>query len=185
MLILLVMANIVVFALMAASTGEFAWSATTLYAWGGNLGVTSLHGQPWRLLTALFLHAGISHIVGNMLLLAITGSFVERKIGPAPMLAAYLACGLAASLASACTHPGTVSIGASGAIAGLLGIMVAFYASRRMPEIRGAWIAQTVGLNALYSFVPNVDWTAHAAGFVTGLAAGALLLKRHPLWRTG
>lgn len=181
MLILVIIANVVVYLIMAATVGDLSFDADTLVGWGGNLGELSLNGQPWRLVTAMYLHAGPMHILGNMVLLSITGMFLELRIGPVRSLAAYTVCGLAGSLLSATAHPDVVSVGASGAIAGLLGIMVAFYLSGRVPEIRGAWIAQTVGVNALYSLAPNVDWAAHAGGFMAGvLVAGGLLAAGLP-----
>ena len=161
---------------MAAETGRFAWSARTLFNWGGNLGTLSLRTEPWRLITCTFLHANPGHILGNMVLLAITGSFLERRLGSARFLLGYGACGIAASILSAWYHPMVVGIGASGAIAGLLGILIVLYLAGRAREISGAWLTQTVGVNAIYSFVPNVDWTAHLGGLLAGFVVGALFL---------
>ena len=174
-LIFILALNVLIYAAMAASTGQFSWSARQLLHWGADLGELSLHGQPWRLLTAMFLHASPMHIFGNMTLLAVTGPYVERKIGAIPVLIAYLLCGLVASLFSAIGHPAIVGVGASGAIAGLLGIMVAFYMSGHAPEVSGAWIAQTVGFNAVLSLTAGVDWLAHLGGFGTGITVGVLL----------
>jgi len=176
MLILIIVVNLLIYAIMAAGMAEFTFDGEELLRWGGNLGELSLHGEPWRLVTALFIHASPQHIIGNMVLLAITAAWVEPRVGPSRVICAYAACGLAASLLSALGHPHIVGIGASGAIAGLVGIIVAFYASGRFPEIRGAWIAQTVGINAIYSLAPDVDWLAHLGGFASGLAAGGVLL---------
>lgn len=180
MLKLVIFVNVAVYAAMAATTGQFSWSARQLLDWGGDLGVLSLHGQYWRLLTGTYLHASPMHLIGNMVLLAITGTYVEAKIGPTRSFAAYTACGLAASLLSAYGHPNIVGVGASGAIAGLLGIMVTLYLIGRHNDISGQWIAQTIGINALYSLVPSVDWVAHLGGFVAGLACGAILLATAP-----
>ncbi len=184
MLILVIVVNVLIYGAMAAGSGKLSWSGDELLHWGGNLGELSLHGEPWRLATALFLHASPQHIFGNMALLAIAGAWVEPRIGPVRALSAYVACGLLASLLSAWGHPGVVGVGASGAIAGLVGIIVVFYASSRFPGIRGAWIAQTVGINALYSLAPDVDWLAHLGGFVSGLAAGGVLLA-YPIRGSG
>ena len=175
-LILLIVVNVGVFLLMGASTGEFDWSARTLLAWGGNLGALTFDGQPWRLLTSQYLHANLTHIFGNMALLAITGAYVEAKVGPARLLVVYTLCGIVGALLSAWGDPHVVGVGASGAIAGLVGIMVAFYWSDRGPEISGGWLLQTVGINAAYSLAPNVDWRAHLGGFLAGLFCGAALL---------
>ena len=161
---------------MAVQTGRVEWSARTLFDWGGNLGVVSLHSEPWRLVTGTFLHASPGHILGNMVLLAITGGVLQRRLGPVRFLLAYLACGIAASALSAWYHPAIVGIGASGAIAGLLGILIVLYLAGDVREVSGAWITQTVAINAVYSFVPNVDWTAHLGGLLAGFIAGALYL---------
>lgn len=180
MLILIVIANVFIYAFMVVGTGTFSPSAEQLLAWGGNLGELSLHGQPWRLVSATFLHAGPQHILGNMVLLVIVGGFVEMTIGSLRFAAAYVVCGVAASLLSSWGHPDVVSVGASGAIAGLVGIVVAFYLGGRKTGIRGAWVAQTVGINAVYSLAPDVDWLAHVGGFGAGLAFAVVLLARTP-----
>ena len=175
MLILIMLANAAVFLAMMASTGVTDWSARTLLAWGGNLGELSLHGEWWRLWTATYLHAGFMHLVGNMLLLAMAGGVVQARIGQFPLLVAYTLCGLAGGLFSAFGSPQVVSVGASGAIAGIVGILVVLQASGRAPEVSGAWVAQIVVINGLYSFAPNVDWLAHLGGFLAGLLAGGVL----------
>lgn len=167
-------ANVAVYLLMTSQTGTFSWGAYELFDWGANMGEASLHGQPWRLFTAMFLHAGFQHIFGNMVLLLITGAIVERKIGSARFIAVYLASGLAGSLLTAFLHPQIVAIGASGAIAGLLGALVTLKLTARAPEVSGAWMWQVIGVNALYSFAPNVDGLAHLGGFIGGLVFGGL-----------
>ena len=174
MIVVLLVANIAVYLLMATRTGAVSWGAATLFAWGGNLGEVSLNGEPWRLFTAMFLHASPQHIIGNMILLLVTGSFLERKIGSPRFIAVYLASGLAGSLLTAWEHPQVVSIGASGAIAGLLGAMLTLKLASRAPEVSSAWMWQVIGINAIYSFAPDVDGLAHLGGFVSGLALGAL-----------
>jgi len=179
-LLLVMIANLGIYAAMAAATGAFTWDARDLLAWGGDLGALSLHGQPWRLLTGTYLHASPQHIFGNLVLLGITGAYVEPRVGSWTSLAVYTLCGLTGSVMSAWGHPEVVGVGASGAIAGLLGLIVAFHLSGRHPEVSGRWIAQTVGINALYSLAPDVDWLAHLGGFLAGLACGGTLLAYRP-----
>lgn len=182
MVIILLMANVAVFLAMAGSTGTIDWSAQTLLDWGGNLGSLSLHGAWWRLVTANFLHAGLQHILGNMVLLLIAGRMVESKIGALAFLTVYMICGVAAEALSAAGHPGVVGIGASGAIAGIMGVAVVLAQSRRCPDIDGRWLLQTLALNAVYSLMPSVDWLAHLGGFLAGLVCGvALLVIPHAL----
>lgn len=172
---LLIVVNLGVYAAMAAATHGLSFTVRELLEWGGNLGLLSLHGQAWRLLTATFLHASPIHIAGNMMLLWVTGGYLERKVGAGPLLCCYLVCGVAASWASASGHPDVVSIGASGAIAGLVGIVAAFLVTGHGSEINKSWLVQTVALNAVFSLLPHVDWLAHAAGFGAGLACGLVL----------
>ena len=176
MVYLLLIANVFVFLIMGASTGSFDWSARILLDWGANLGQVSLHGQWWRLITASYLHGGFQHIVGNMVLLLIVGTLVSRKIGQIRFLVVYSICGVAAQALSAAGHPDIVSVGASGAIAGIMGAACILATSDRCPEIDGKWLTQTLVLNALYSFAPNVDWLAHIGGFLAGLLCGTVLL---------
>ena len=180
MLVLLLAANVAVYVIMVLSTHHSGWDAWELLAWGGNLGKLSLHGEAWRLLTATFLHASFTHILGNMVLLLITGGILERKLGSAMFFGVYVTCGLAGSALSAWANPNVVGVGASGAIAGLLGCILILKLTARAPEVRGAWIGQILVLNGIYSFAPNVDGLAHLGGFVAGLALGAVLAVQLP-----
>ena len=144
--------------------------------WGGNWGQQTIHGEPWRLLTAMYLHANFTHILGNMMLLAISGAIVNARIGNGRFLLCYTFCGLVGNLVAALGHPDSVGVGASGAIAGVVGIMAVLYFSDRCPGIPGRWLVQVMVINAAYSFAPAVDGLAHLGGFVAGLAAGGLLL---------
>jgi rhomboid protease GluP len=175
MFLLLIAANVLVYLAMSIAFSGFEFTSEQLLRWGGNLGELSLHGQPWRLLSATFLHAGFQHITGNMLLLGITGPYVEAKLGSVAILPCFLLCGLAGSLASAAGHPDVVGVGASGAIAGLLGVMLALWLTGKGLEVRGRWLAQVIGFNALYSLAPEVDWLAHLAGFGAGMLIGFVL----------
>ena len=172
---LLIGINVAVYAAMVMATGDLSFSPRVLLQWGGNLGVLSRGAQPWRLLTAVFLHASPMHVLGNMTLLAIAGSYLERRIGALPFLVCFVLCGLGASWASASGHPDVISIGASGAVAGLLGIVAGFIVTGHGAGINRGWLVQTVALNAVFSLLPHVDWLAHAAGFAAGLACGVAL----------
>ena len=177
---ILIGVNVAVFLAMAATTGSMDWSARTLFDWGGDYGVVSLHGQAWRLVTSQYLHANVQHILGNMFLLAITGRFLGKLLPGPAFLGVYTVCGVAAAVTSAVVHPTVVGIGASGAIAGLMGVIVVLWASRRRPDIRANWVLQTLGINAVYSLLPGVDWAAHLGGLVAGVVCGVVLLAFVP-----
>jgi membrane associated rhomboid family serine protease len=146
------------------------------------------------LFTCMFLHGGILHILGNMWFLWIFGGAVEDRLGPIPYLCFYLVCGLGSGIAQAAFSWGSnvPSIGASGAISGILGAYVVFYPSSRIltlvplfvffftaqiPAIVfiGLWFvvqffSGVSALNAPHAAsLGGVAWWAHVGGFVLGL----------------
>ncbi|MFE3761798.1 rhomboid family intramembrane serine protease [Streptomyces sp. NPDC059104] len=128
-------------------------------------------GQYHRLLTSVFLHVEWWHIFSNMLALWVIGGPLEAALGRARYLALYLLSGLGGSaLVYLLTAPNTPTLGASGAICGLLGATVVL-ARRLRYEMRPVMI--TLGLMLLITFVPlggslSVSWQAHIGGLVTG-----------------
>ena len=191
--------NVVVFAAMVL-TGVSPFSPTPLelVRWGGNLGPLSLGPEPWRLLTANYLHAGLIHLGFNMWCLWNLGLLAERLFEPWTYILIYTACGLAGSLASVWWHPHVVGVGASGAIFGLAGAMIATLYLGRLPvpkeAIRGTLksLISFAGYNLLFgAVVPGIDNTAHIGGFLAGLAIGAALAadmaasKTRAAWRRG
>ena len=139
-------------------------------------------GEWWRLCTAPFLHAGWVHLAVNVWGLWMLGRFVEGAFGPARFLAVYLAAALLASTASASLGAGAISVGASGAVLGLLGALASTLVLRRgaWPErwrraLLGALLLLAATQIALGFAVPSVDNAAHIGGLVGGAAAGLLL----------
>ncbi len=151
---------------------------------------------PWAtLVTCVFLHGGLMHLVGNMWFLYIFGDNVEDRFGHLGYLLMYLLCGVAASLGHLASAPGSVipTVGASGAIAGVMGAyFVMFHGARVMTLIPLGVFTQVVavpapfflGLWFVFQFVSaattpgeggGVAWWAHIGGFVTGLLAALLL----------
>jgi membrane associated rhomboid family serine protease len=134
-------------------------------------------GEYWRLVTAMFLHAGPVHLAFNTLALYLFGGLVESALGTARFLAVYLVAGLFASAASfALSPPGAVAVGASGAVFGLLGAWLAFNLRRRslslaQSNIQGALLL--IGINLALGFtVRGIDNVAHIGGLVAGVVAG-------------
>ena len=132
-------------------------------------------GEYWRLITSMFLHAGIIHIALNMYGLWLFGRVLEDELGSMKMLAVYLISGLAGGAFSYAFGPGAVGVGASGAIYGLLGAFVAYnYRRRHMRFYRARLqaIMPWVFLNLFLSFqIKVIDWRAHVGGLVVGAAA--------------
>jgi rhomboid protease GluP len=141
-------------------------------------------GEWWRLATALFVHIGPRHLLGNMAALLVLGPALVAALGPWRFLAVYLLAGIAGNALSAhVTQPDVVSAGASGAILGVLGALggqrLRFAASARY---RGwqviaallAYLAVAVGAE------PGVDTMAHLGGLAAGLVLGLLIPPPQP-----
>ena len=146
------------------------------------------------LLTSMFLHGSWMHLLGNMLYLWIVGDNVEEVLGPYVYLIVYLACGLVGSLAQVLVNPDSVTptLGASGAIAGIMGAYVIWFPHNQirvllfrfitvLPAILviGAWIALQIylGTDALRHVgddAGGVAYLAHVGGALTGIAVAFL-----------
>jgi rhomboid protease GluP len=166
-------------------------NAQELMAIGGNFGLNTLDGQPWRLVSHLFLHAGFLHLLFNMIALADFGGQCERLFGPVRYLALYLLSGIGGGVMSAMANPFQVSVGASGAIFGLLGGLIALMMLREDEVPVAVLKARLYSLLALvgYSVIASsngapIDHMAHLGGFITG-GACALFLAPSPAARPG
>lgn len=135
-------------------------------------------GQEWRMITAVFLHGGILHLLMNAYALWIFGPVVEAELGRARLLAIFLVTGLFASAASYAfaDDPFQVGVGASGAIFGVVGAFVSYNYRHRELAVAAARLRGLVPflvLNVILSFgFPLIDWRAHVGGFIAGLVAG-------------
>jgi rhomboid protease GluP len=142
-----------------------------------------VQGQYWRLITAMFLHGSLVHIFFNGYALYALGPEAERIFGSLRFVAAYMLSGLAGSIASYAMSS-AASVGASGAIFGLFGTLLAFYVvgrdvlgemGRRQLQSMGGLIV----INLLLGFaVPGIDYWAHIGGLVVGALVGWLLAPR-------
>jgi len=154
--------------------------------------------------TSMFLHGGIMHIASNMLYLWIFGNNVEDVLGRLRFLLFYLICGIAASGAQVFMAPDVQvpTIGASGAIAGVLGAYLLMFPQARIDAVvllwrfirivrlpaivvLGFWFVLQL-LNGLLSSDPaamgGIAWFAHIGGFLVGMALGPLLRRREQVW---
>ena len=157
----------------------------TLTRFGANLALATRGGEPWRLVTSMFLHAGHLHLAVNLYTLFVLGRFVEQLYGSRRFWVLYLAAGVAGSAASAYLGGDQrLSVGASGAIFGLLGgALVGMIQLRgHVPE---AWRKQVftnllvvVGLNFYIGYaIPRVDNSAHMGGLAGGVLVGLILIR--------
>lgn len=149
---------------------------------GANAPLLVARGEWFRLVAASFLHDGRVHLGLNVLSLLALGSMQERLIGPRRFLLVYLVSGLAAGLTSTAVSGAACSVGASGAIFGILGAQAVLELRHRarMPRVFRSTLREwgwTIALNALLPvLVPSIDVAAHVGGFVAGALVAAPLL---------
>ncbi len=177
--------------LIAANIAAFVWevnrgalaSRESIIAAGALTRALVRDGEVWRLVTPMFLHGSPEHLIGNMIALYILGMACEHAVGSARMLGVYLASGIAASLLSMGLNPGP-SVGASGAIFGLMGAVIAvlnrhqhrlYLRDRRIGAVLAAWAIYTIATGLVS---PLVDNAAHAGGFLGGALLGLKLEPR-------
>jgi rhomboid protease GluP len=142
-----------------------------------------LGGEWWRLVTAMFLHGGFDHLIGNLISLYVLGLACEHAFGVAGMFGAYAVSGVAGGLMSMVFNSGP-TVGASGAIFGLMGaIIVVLFRERDEIAVRDKRIGVVIAVWAGYTLVigalnPVVDNGAHLGGLIAGSIAGRVLPTR-------
>jgi membrane associated rhomboid family serine protease len=162
--------------LVAGSPGIVSGGA--LIGVGGLSGPKVAGGEWWRVISSGFLHSGVLHVGLNMVALYVFGPALERALGRLRFAALYFTCLLAGSLGVLLLSPGSLTVGASGAIFGLLGAIVA---GQRAAGIN-PWSSGMVGLliaNLVFTVaVPGISIGGHLGGLAGGFVAGSLLFDR-------
>jgi rhomboid protease GluP len=157
-----------------------------LVHWGANFGPLTVSGQWWRLLTCVFIHGGLLHIGFNMWCLWDLGRLAESVYGHWTFAVVYLITGLAASLASLIWNPVILSVGASGAIFGIAGALIASFYLGEFSLPRAAMsgmlrsVVVFVGYSLFFGAAIGADNAAHVGGLLMGLLLGALIAKVAP-----
>lgn len=149
-----------------------------LVAYGANFSALVRNGEVYRLVSYMFLHAGILHIVLNMYSLFIVGPRVEDFFGKWKYLLIYLFSGICGGLLSVGLTPNTVSVGASGAIFGLFGALIYFGYSYRgyIGAIVRSQVLPVVIYNLLMGlFIPGIDMWGHVGGLIGGILTANML----------
>jgi membrane associated rhomboid family serine protease len=135
-------------------------------------------GEWWRVLSAMFLHGGVLHVLFNMYALWLFGPVLERRFGSVSFLSLYLAAGAAGGALFQVIGPDAWAVGASGAIFGLFGALLIASYRQRHTRAGAATFSQLVlllGINlALPLFIQNIAWQAHVGGLVAGALIGAV-----------
>jgi rhomboid protease GluP len=175
--------NVLVFVAMIATGGSTAgFTNYFVLKWGANYGPLSLGRQPWRMLASNYVHGNLLHIALNMWCLWNLGTLAEFIFGRWTLLWVYTFCGLAGSLASLWWHPNVIGVGASGAIFGLAGAMIAAIYLGKLPYPRQAFggvlrsLLAFAGYNLLFgAAISVVDNSAHIGGLLMGLLLGTVI----------
>lgn len=158
--------------------GNGSEDTLTLLTFGANLDVLVEAGDYYRLLTCIFLHIGIIHLVCNMYSLYIIGKEVEGLYGKWKYLIIYILSGICGSILSLAFNSNTISAGASGAIFGLLGALLYFgyyYRTYLGATIKSS-VLPVIILNLVIGFLnPGIDNSAHIGGLVAGILVSMLL----------
>lgn len=179
--------NVLVFVLMAFNgAGIFDANAIVHINWGSNYSPLTLSGDWWRLVTCVFIHFGIIHLVMNLYALYMAGVYLEPMLGKTTYIVAYFATGIFASLASLWWHKeGVNSAGASGAIFGMYGVFLALLFTNLIPKQVRRSLLQSIGVfvvfNLIYGTKGGIDNAAHIGGLLSGLVIGFIfypLLKK-------
>ncbi|EMS68810.1 Inactive rhomboid protein 1 [Triticum urartu] len=158
-------------------------SSATLVKMGALVWDKVVHGhQGWRLFSCMWMHAGVLHLVANMLSLLFIGLRLEQQFGYVRIGGIYLISGVGGSVLSSLFIRSAISVGASGALFGLLGAMLA--------ELLSNWTIYTnkvaavttllfvIAVNLVLGILPHVNNFAHIGGFLTGFLIGFVLLMR-------
>ena len=177
---ILICVNILIFIITAfLSKSIYNINSYTLIELGAKVNVLINNGQPWRLITCTFLHGGLAHIAFNMYALKIIGSEVEYVYGKIKYIVIYLISALGGSIFSYLFNANSISVGASGAIFGLLGAMIIF-GIRHKNKIGKAYIMNLFKVLLINIFIgvtlSNIDNGAHIGGLIFG-GTSALLIR--------
>jgi membrane associated rhomboid family serine protease len=169
---------------VAAFLAELATGANAGVGRGGGsvidhaalFGPAVADGDWWRIVTAGFLHAGILHIAFNMYVLFVLGTLLEPGIGTPRFLGVYFVSLLAGSFGALLLSPNELTVGASGAIFGLMAAAFIVARHRGIEQLAGQ-IALFIGINLLFTFgVSGISIGGHLGGLVGGALAGLLIV---------
>jgi membrane associated rhomboid family serine protease len=173
---ILVIVNVAIYLITVAQGGGLNSPGGSLFDKWALFGPLVKHGDWWRLITSAFLHGSVLHIAFNMLALWWLGSPVEMVLGRVRYLGLYLVSGLAGAAGALVADPTAVTVGASGAIFGLLGagLILEWQATG---SLAGNYLTLIV-INLAISFaVPGISYGGHIGGLIGGIL-GTLVFSR-------
>ena len=155
--------------------------------WGAKNAVLIVEdGEAWRLFTPIFLHAGLIHLAGNVMVQLDAGNTWEKEWGSVIWMIVYVGSAFGSSVFSTCFMPDNISVGSSGAVMGLFGakfseiVLLCCERSTNIRELAGersrkrqmCMVVGGIVIVAAMSFIPYVDWAAHLGGMIAGFVLG-------------
>lgn len=182
--ILLVIANIIIFLILSfrgmTEDAEYMLQNGAMY-----VPYLLEQGEYYRIFSSIFLHFGFEHLMNNMVILLFVGWNVELELGRFRFLVLYFLSGLAGNVISGVweCYKGdfSVSAGASGAIFGVIGVLLYMLLKNRghVGEISGRGVLLSIGLTLYYGYVnTDIDNAAHIGGLIAGFLLGLLLYRK-------
>lgn len=173
--------QIMIFFVMTLNGGTTDYDV--LIRFGAKVNGLINEGEWWRLITPIFIHIGLMHLLFNSFALYIFGPTAEWLFGRFWFILFYVFAGVGGNIASYFFNPGSISAGASGAIYGLFGMYVYLFlgAKRFVDPDTGKGILVLVAINLVLSFSQGIDLAAHLGGLVSGFLMTAILIKKTPI----
>ena len=173
---ILILLNAAFFAVSLIGNSLTRIDSATLFQYGALYSNVLPNQEYWRLIAYAFLHADVLHFGLNMLCIAAWSGLLERRLGATYFLLVYIASAVGAGLASLYGHAGPfLSVGASGAISGIVGGLLCLTILGKL-ALSPQFFIVTIGVNGILAAkVAHIDWVAHLGGFTAGFAMCAVL----------
>jgi membrane associated rhomboid family serine protease len=176
----LIAINVIAWVAMLASGAPFNGVGGTVYAHGALYGPLVANGEWWRIITSGFLHAGILHIAFNMYFLYFLGTILEPVIGRLRFGLVYFVSLVGGSFGALLLSPNTPTVGASGAVFGLMGAGILVMRARGIDPLQSG-LGITLLLNLGITFlIPGIAIGGHIGGLIAGGIVGYLLFDVVP-----
>jgi membrane associated rhomboid family serine protease len=173
----LIAINVIAFVAMAASGGGLDGHGGAVFRNGALFGPSVEAGDWWRIITAGFLHSGVLHLAFNMYFLYFIGQLLEPAIGKLRFALIYFVSLLGGSFGALLLSPNAVTVGASGAVFGLMGAAILAMRARGIDPMQSG-LGVTLLLNLGITFlIPNISIGGHIGGLIAGGIVGYLLFE--------
>jgi membrane associated rhomboid family serine protease len=177
----LIAVNVLVFVATSISSGSILGVSQQIANQAG-INSATISSQPWTIVSAMFIHDGIYHILFNMFTLYFFGMYVLALVGETRFFLVYFIGGIVGNALFMLLAPNTIAVGASGAIFALGGVLVVLVPRLKVmifpiPVPVDLWISILLSFLVLIFFT-GVAWQAHLGGLLTGLAAGYIFRRQ-------